>query len=171
MPACPAGKELRMGGKILAWVLAVVLLLAGGSVLLGTASLSGLEKGDPVGITLYQPGSELNGVFLEGEGYSWGTKEEPPVLAVRWLNKSDAEFTFGAAFDVLYKEQGEWVSCVKPGGTAADAIGYVLKPGEQLQLEYSLGDFDMSRTGDYRFQVCPDGEHNLWLDFALRYRD
>ena len=160
-----------MGGKILAWVLAAALVLAGGAVLLGTVSLSGLEKGDPVGITLYQTGSEVDGVFLEMDGYSWGTKQDPPVLAVRWINKGDAVFTFGADFVILYKENGEWVSCAKGDGLCADAIGYQLKPGEQMRREYSLEVFDMSRTGDYRFQVCPDGEHKLWLDFALRYRD
>lgn len=159
-----------MGGKILAWVLAVALLLAGGAVLLGTVSLSGVEKGDPLGITLYRTGSEVDGIYLEGDGYSWGTGTEPPVLAVRWLNKGGEVFTFGAAFDILYKEKDEWVSCAK-GDIFVDAIGYQLKPGEQLRLEYFLGNFDMSRTGDYRFQVCPDGEHILWLDFALRYRD
>lgn len=160
-----------MGGKILAWVLAVILLLVGGAVLLGTVSLSGLEKGEPVGITLYRTGSEVDGIFLEMDGYSWGTKQDPSVLAVRWINKSDRVFTFGADFAILYKEKDEWVSCAKGDGLFADAIGYQLKPGEEMRMEYSLEVFDMTRSGDYRFRVCPDGEHALWVDFALRYRD
>ena len=160
-----------MGRNIAVWVLAFCLLLAGCALFAGNMALSGVEKGEPLGITLYQPGSEVNGVYLEGDGYSWGTKTDPPVLALRWINKGTEEFTFGRDFDILYKENGEWVSCARGDGPFVDAIGYLLKPGEQMRLEYSLEAFDMSRTGDYRFRVCPDGEHALWFDFALRYKD
>ena len=160
-----------MGRRIAVWALAFCLLLAGGAFLQGQVSLSGVEKGEPLGITLYESDSEVDGVLLEPDGYSWGTQQDPPVLVVRWLNKGTEEFTFGADFDVLYKEKGEWVSCAKGDGPFVDAIGYFLKPSEQMRMNYPLDAFDMSRTGDYRFEVCPDGEHRLWFDFALRYQD
>ena len=160
-----------MGRKIAVWVLAFCLLAAGGALIAGKMALSGVAKGEPLGITLYECGSEMDGIFLEADGYSWGTQQTPPMLTMRWINKGTQEITFGADFDVLYKERGEWVSCARGDGPFVDAIAYFLKPGEQMRMQYPLDAFDMSRTGDYRFRVCPDGEHALWFDFALRYKD
>ena len=52
-----------MGRKIAVWVLAFCLLAAGGALIAGNMALSGVEKGEPLGITLYECGSEMDGIF------------------------------------------------------------------------------------------------------------
>ena len=115
--------------------------------------------------------SEYSGVYLalEGAEYIDGAWR----LEVRWHNESDYEVTYGAAYTVEYKEDGEWKNV-----TVADVefieIAYVLKPHSEAGETYTMKYFDLSKEGKYRiktdFNISDEsytGSRIIALEFSL----
>lgn len=115
--------------------------------------------------------SEYSGVYLalEGAEYIDGAWR----LEVRWHNESDYEVTYGAAYTVEYKEDGEWKNV-----TVADVefieIAYVLKPHSEAGETYTMKYFDLSKEGKYRiktdFNISDEsytGSRVIALEFSL----
>lgn len=115
--------------------------------------------------------SEYSGVYLalEGAEYIDGAWR----LEVRWHNESDYEVTYGAAYTVEYKEDGEWKNV-----TVADVefieIAYVLKPHSEAGETYTMKYFDVSKEGRYRiktdFNISDEsytGSRIIALEFSL----
>lgn len=115
--------------------------------------------------------SEYSGVYLalEGAEYIDGAWR----LEVGWHNESDYEVTYGAAYTVEYKEDGEWKNV-----TVADVefieIAYVLKPHSEAGETYTMKYFDLSKEGKYRiktdFNISDEsytGSRIIALEFSL----
>ena len=115
--------------------------------------------------------SEYSGVYLalEGAEYIDGAWR----LEVRWHNESDYEVTYGTAYTVEYKEDGEWKNV-----TVADVefieIAYVLKPHSEAGETYTMKYFDLSKEGKYRiktdFNISDEsytGSRIIALEFSL----
>ncbi len=89
-----------------------------------------------------------------------------PTITVEWSNNIDNTVLFGEPFDVRYYENGEWVSCLKPGTDNIFHLPlYMLNPGTKKEMVYHINNFDISRSGKYR--VTANYELDIYQDMSL----
>ncbi len=91
---------------------------------------------------------------------------DDPTVTVEWSNNLENTVLFGEPFDVLYYENGKWESCLKPDTDNYFNLPlYVLKPDGKKEMVYHIGNFDLSRSGNYR--VTATYELDIYQDMAL----
>ncbi len=86
---------------------------------------------------------------------------DKPALKVIWKNDTENEFSYGESFSVHRKQNGIWIDCVN-GDVFFNEIAYILNPYSSGEHTYSLKGFDLSKTGDYRFETG-----SFWIEFTL----
>lgn len=100
-------------------------------------------------------------------------KNGEPVLKVQWKNNTGFSVTYGAAYDIQYQQEGQWVSCAVSDPIFL-TVGYMLEPGQSRWEHYSpVSVFDMTKPGNYRFVTsCQVNEQKrrdlkLFAEFTL----
>ena len=125
----------------------------------------------PKGFTIVESGSDIDGLSISVQDVELDTADAH--LSVKWKNKSGATIEYGCPYDILYLENGEYISCAKTD-LAFTLIGYSLGSGASTTVNYGLTEFDLTRSGSYRFIVdaskdVPGDRENkdLWIDFEI----
>lgn len=91
---------------------------------------------------------------------------DDPTVTVEWSNKLENTILFGEPFDLLYCENGKWESCLKPDTDNIFHLPlYMLNPDGKKEMVYHIGNFDLSKSGDYR--VVANYELDIYQDMAL----
>lgn len=91
---------------------------------------------------------------------------DDPTVTVEWSNKLENSVLFGEPFDLLYYENGKWESCLKPDTDNYFNLPlYMLKPDGKKEMVYHIGNFDLSKPGNYR--VTAAYELDIYQDMAL----
>ena len=125
----------------------------------------------PKGFTIVESGSDIEGLSISVQDVELDTADAH--LSVKWKNKSGVEIEYGCPYDILYLENGEYVSCAKTD-LAFTLIAYFLGNGASTTVNYGLTEFDLTRSGSYRFIVKANKElpgdrenKDLWIDFEI----
>ncbi|MBR7132885.1 MAG: hypothetical protein IKD04_05080 [Clostridia bacterium] len=89
-----------------------------------------------------------------------------PYIEIEWKNETDEEKAFGEAFDIYYHKNGKLIRCAK-GDLFFNALAYLIKPNSSVTHTYYISEFDLSKSGKYRFQVGEYEGDYLWIDFLI----
>ncbi|MBR2869309.1 MAG: M56 family metallopeptidase [Clostridia bacterium] len=90
---------------------------------------------------------------------------DDPTVTVELSNKLKNGILFGEVFDLLYFENGRWVSCLKPDTENYFQLPlYMLNPEAKKEMVYHIKNFNLSRSGDYR--VVVNYELDIYQDMS-----
>ncbi len=143
--------------KPMLWIVIAGLICA---VAVAACFLTDPLKNKVGGVVVTDSGSD----YYEGVSISVVSVDlnsDNPKLKVLWKNDTENEFGFGEDFSIHRKQNGIWVDCVN-GDVFFNAIAYILNPYSSGEHTYSLKGFDLSKTGDYRFETG-----TFWIEFTL----
>lgn len=117
----------------------------------------------PTAVKVEETGSDLEDVSLSLT--SWDLSPQNSFFEVTIENNGDAALSYGEYFLMEREENGAWVSCAEDDLAFTD-IGLTQEANSSNPLTCSLQNWDLSRTGRYRFQKdVNDG--TVWFTFSL----
>ena len=125
----------------------------------------------PEGFTIVESHSDIEGLSLSVKEVELDT--DNAHILIEWKNKSGDTIEFGEPYDILYFENGEYVSCAKRE-LFFNLPAYILKNGTGWTMNYELTSFDLTKDGRYRFLVDASSERGdkfdkkLWIDFEIK---
>lgn len=123
---------------------------------------------EPVTVTSMGSSSDGIGIMLK----DYNLTDENPYFTVEWRNDTDEEFVYGEAFYILKKLNfgDRYISCAKKL-MAFNEIGIILPPHSTQIKKYDLTDFNLWKTGEYRFTTALGEEkgegHKQWFNFEI----
>lgn len=146
------------GRKFVTFDLACYPLLDAGKYRI--AKPFGIEgENDPDRYTVYYEFEMVERAVAKIDGDVYCGKKEYPVNAQSidvTLDYDSGLFTTSEVYDIERKEGGKWVS-VRTGDVHTNSIGGSYSLSFEMEKTLSGGDFDLSKTGEYRVRVSVGG--------------
>lgn len=116
-----------------------------------------------------QTGSDIPGLSISVKQISLNV--DKPYIEVEFNNQNDQEYTYGERFSFFYEQNGEWNSCLTFKSTETRKRVFtlqaiIIEPKGTSTKKYSLGWYDLSKEGKYRFETQVSS-WNTWVEFEL----
>ena len=150
--------------KPMLWVI-IVAVIACIAVAIGFMTNPDKKNENPsTSFTATESGASHEGVRMTVTDLN--LEGDDPTVTVEWSNKLENTVLFGEPFDLLYCENGKWESCLKPDTDNFFHLPlYMLNPDGKKEMVYHIGNFDLSKSGDYR--VVANYELDIYQNMAL----
>ena len=114
--------------------------------------------------TVVKEGSDVEGVTISFKNIYF--EGEKPYIKVEWKNDTENEFVYGESFELEYLNGRQFESCAKDE-VYFNSLGYILPAKSTKTEDYNLSQFDISKSGAYKFKVRYSESKYLWIVFNL----
>lgn len=157
-----------------------IAMLVSVSVILGMAGCAASNQGgqsadpDKTSVTVGQTHTDYEGVEIRIADVV--RRETEIKLEVKWINNTEHDVIYGAAYAIEREEDGQWTDCAMADDLAFIEIAYELPANSEQTESYKITDnFRISGPGKYRLRtecyVYAGGEESskcgLWAEFTV----
>ena len=132
---------------------------------------------DKASLYLHNQNSDFEDMKIELVSAVWNDNEI--TLNISFKNNTSYEVMYGEGYDIEREVNGKWESCVALDDLTFNALGYLLKAGEQKEKSYNItNSFYIHENGRYRFNTycfIYDKEQSdtttkceMWVEFTVK---